>query len=98
MAETKCGFNDALGGQTGSELLVFFGPTLMVNVGFDPNFKPADGGVPVASVTAMGALVDTGATESCIDSALAMQLNLPVVDRQTISGVHGPKEVNLHLA
>jgi predicted aspartyl protease len=44
------------------------------------------------------ALVDTGALESCIDSSLAMRLNLPVVDRRNISGAHGAKEVNVHLA
>ena len=44
------------------------------------------------------ALVDTGAQPSCIDSALAAHLNLPVVDRESISGAHGSHEVNVHLA
>jgi predicted aspartyl protease len=44
------------------------------------------------------ALVDTGAGESCIDSALAAQLNLPIVDRRLISGAGGTHEVNMHLA
>jgi predicted aspartyl protease len=44
------------------------------------------------------ALIDTGALESCIDSDLAMRLNLPIVDRRRISGVHGAREVNVHLA
>jgi hypothetical protein len=43
------------------------------------------------------ALVDTGATTSCIDSGLAMQLNLPIIDRQRVSGVSGIHEVNMHL-
>src|SRR5713101_2684891 len=43
-------------------------------------------------------LVDTGAGESCIDSVLAAHLNLPVVDRRDISGVHGRQTVNMHLA
>jgi hypothetical protein len=98
MGETKCGFDDQAGGMSGSDSLIFFGPTLMVSVGFDPDFKPVPGAIPKAAVTDMHALVDTGATTSCIDSGLAMQLGLPVVDRQTISGVHGPKEVNVHLA
>jgi hypothetical protein len=42
--------------------------------------------------------VDTGATESRIDSTLAMHLNLPIVDRRTIAGAHGAGEVNVHLA
>src|SRR5205823_6239775 len=43
-------------------------------------------------------LVDTGASESCIDSLLAAQLNLPIVDRRPTSGAHGSLEVNMHLA
>ncbi len=46
----------------------------------------------------MWALVDTGAIESCIDSALAAALNLPVIDRRQIAGAGGPKVVNVHLA
>jgi len=44
------------------------------------------------------ALIDTGATQSCIDSLLASQLNLPIVDKETVGGVHGKLEVNMHLA
>jgi predicted aspartyl protease len=96
MANTKCGFDDILGGATGGDLLIFYGPTLVVNIGFDPAYKA--GGVPVPGIIGISALVDTGATESCIDSALASQLNLPIVDRRMISGVHGRQEVNIHLA
>jgi len=46
---------------------------------------------------AVQALVDTGATQSCIDSALAMALNLPIIDRQTVGGSAGSHEVNMHL-
>ena len=42
--------------------------------------------------------VDTGAGESCIDSTLADELRLPVLDRVSISGVHGKQELNLRLA
>jgi hypothetical protein len=48
--------------------------------------------------TLLKALVDSGATESCIDSLLAAQLNLPIVDRRNVSGVHGSDPVNMHLA
>ena len=44
------------------------------------------------------ALVDTGATESCIDSELAATLNLPIVNRRPIAGVGGITEVYVHLA
>ena len=42
--------------------------------------------------------MDTGATASCIDSGLAVRLGLPIVDQYEVHGVHGPSEVNVHLA
>lgn len=98
MPEVDCGFSDVLGGATGSDLLGHYGPTITVDVGFDPDFKPAPNTTPVAGMTGIAALVDTGATECCIDSVLATQLNLPIVDKRTTSGAHGPQEVNVHLA
>ena len=44
------------------------------------------------------ALVDTGATASCIDSELAEHLDLPVVDQEEIAGVQGVSVVTVHLA
>jgi predicted aspartyl protease len=79
-------------------MLVSYGPTLKVDIGFDPNYNVASADVPTTAIKGVDALVDTGATESCIDSLLAAQLNLPVVDRRMVSGVHGSKEVNVHLA
>jgi predicted aspartyl protease len=69
-------------------------------IGFDPTYVP--GRVPPQPVhlppTPHPALIDTGATESCIDSGLAMQLNLPIIDQRPISGIHGAGLVNVHLA
>jgi hypothetical protein len=98
MASTKCGFDDIPGGASGAEMLAFHGPTLYVDIGFDPDFKPSPEAVPVPGITGIAALVDTGAGESCIDSILAAQLNLPIVDKRMVSGVHGAQEVNMHLA
>jgi hypothetical protein len=82
-----------------------YGPTLFVDIGFDPNFQaPTEAGgpvpvsTPIPGITGISALVDTGAGQSCIDSLLAAELNLPIVDRRPISGVHGPQEVNIHLS
>jgi hypothetical protein len=99
MRSTKCGFVDVQGGLTACDGLVQWGPTLLVDIGFDPNyiFSPT-APPPIPGKTGLHALVDTGATESCIDSLLAAQLNLPVVDRRTTAGAHGAKEVNMHLA
>ena len=44
------------------------------------------------------ALVDTGATQSCIDSSLAMNLGLKVHDQLEIAGIGGKQLVNLHIA
>lgn len=96
MPDAKCGFDGDHRG-TGADLLVQLGPTLLVDIGFDPNFSPG-GGKPDTQLQGSHALVDTGATESCIDSAIAATLNLPIVDRRAIAGVGGIHEVNLHIA
>ena len=62
MANTKCGFNDMPGGASGATLLSFYGPTLGVNIGFDPNYRNV--GEPVPGITGIRALVDTGTAES----------------------------------
>lgn len=98
MPETKCGFIDS-SHASGSDLLAAFGPTLRVNIGFDPTFNPTvQGTVPIPGVVGIEALVDTGAGESCIDNLLAAKLGLPIVDRRPISGVHGQHLTNMYLA
>lgn len=98
MRLTSCGFNDSPN-QAGSELLVHAGPTLSVDIGFEPTFKPdLSNGHPNLGINGVHALVDTGATQSCIDSQLAATLSLPIVDQAKISGVSGAQTVNMHLA
>ena len=96
MPQTKCGFNDSAT-ISGRDQLVIKGPTLFVDIGFDQAYQ-GPGQVPVPAERGVHALVDTGATSSCIDSALAVRLNLPVIDKQMISGVGGRHVVNMHLA
>ena len=96
MPTTKCGFDNSPGVQ-GRDLLVGKGPTLAVLIGFDPTYDPANHRAPNLPQQILYALVDTGATESCIDGGLAMQLNLPIIDRRRVSGIHGAGEVNVHL-
>ncbi len=95
MATTLCGHNDGPGVK-GTDLLLFRGPILFVKIGFDPNYKFP--GTPVVPDDIVHALVDTGATECCIDSKLAMELQLPIIDRRRIAGSAGAHEVNVHLA
>ena len=62
---TRCGFNTP-------NLLQRYGPTLLVEVGFDATFRDATMGQrPDLPLEQWMALVDTGASESCIDSSLA---------------------------
>jgi predicted aspartyl protease len=99
MAEVRCGFNDGPMSR-GCDLLVNLGPTMFVSVGFDPAHDPVANpqGVPIAGIENEQALVDTGASECCIDSLLAVQLNLPLINRREISGVHGRHTANVYLA
>jgi predicted aspartyl protease len=78
--------------------LVRNGPTLATRIGFDQGYRIADRVPPNLPEGEHAALVDTGAQLSCIDSALAADLNLPIVDREPVSGAHGSHEVNVHLA
>ena len=97
MPQTRCGWDDSPG-VSGRDFLVAHGPTLSVNIGFDPGYQPNNPVTPTPGITGVWALVDTGAVASCIDSTLAASLNLPIIDRQTISGVSGPRTVNMRLA
>ena len=69
-----------------------------VEIGFDLTFNPDNTSRPNLPTTRHPALVDTGATESSIDSVLAEQLDLPIVNPRLITGVGGPIAVNVHLA
>ena len=97
MRKARCGFNDGPAG-SGRQLLVAFGPTLDVNIGFDPDYRITSAQRPQLPDMTVQALLDTGATESCIDAMLAAHLGLPVVDQRMIGGVGGSHKVNVHLA
>ena len=98
MPIVDCGFS---GGEqaSGEQMLLTFGPTLLVDVGFNPEHKyGVNGAFPKSAAAQVPALVDTGAIMSCIDDALAQKLGLPLVDRQNVSGVGGTHECNVYLA
>lgn len=97
MPTTNAGFADAPGIR-GRIALATHGPTLNVQVGFDPNFEPTSGERPQLPENPWPALVDTGAALSCVDSVLATHLGLPIVDREPVAGAHGAQDVNVHVA
>lgn len=95
MLSVNCGYQDAPQGQ---KLLIHYGPEIWVDIGFDPQYRPNRNAPPIPKISKVIALIDTGARESCIDSALAAELNLPTFDRRRVSGVNGTLEVDFHLA
>lgn len=99
MPEIECGLkSNGVSPQVAANGLQQIGPTLFVRMGFDDQFRHASGSVPALPLTLHRALVDTGATNSCIDASLAASLGLPVVDRGAVAGIGGPMQVNVHLA
>ena len=100
MPRVKCGFADSPDKKfTGSLLLGVSGPWLAVDIGFDPTYKPtAPAKIPAPGISGVIALIDTGASECCIDSELADKLKLPIIDRRRVAGIGGLKEVNMYLA
>ncbi|MYC31119.1 MAG: hypothetical protein F4X65_13680 [Chloroflexi bacterium] len=85
-------------GNSDPEMLTVLGPTIDIQIGFDPTYRSSQESTPKIPNDLYPALVDTGAMESCIDSSLASELNLLVVDRQTIAGVGGSQNVNVYAA
>ena len=83
-------------GKTDPNYLLHIGPSIKVSIG---HFRTSGDATPIPKDDVIAqALVDTGASQSCIDNRIAQSLELPVVDKMTISGVGGPKEHNMYLA
>ena len=78
---------------TNPDLLEHYGPTIAVQIGYHDR----DGALQL-SPDVYDALVDTGADASCIDSTLAAELNLRIVDKQYAAGVLGSGLVNVYSA
>lgn len=99
MPQVGAGFPD-VPGQDPTLALGLIGPTLYVDIGFDPGYKPGAGPEtpPVAGIKQIWALVDTGAQECCIDAQLAVSLGLPVVDQKQVCGSAGAHTVSIYLA
>jgi len=91
----------------GPDALITKGPTTAVEIGFDPGLFHTDPSKVQAAIAAIHvpsptpklieALIDTGARESCIDEDLAVQLQLPMIDRVDGSGIGGTEKFNVYL-
>ncbi len=91
MPTVECGFPNVT---NPSAALTRIGPTISVIIGSYPGT-----GVATASlIQQVPALIDTGATLSCIDDSLAQQLQLQVVDQWITSGASGAAKLDVYLA
>ena len=79
-------------------LLVRKGPLLSVDVSVPASSRLASTGAKEANKISCNGLVDTGATRSCLDLMLIQGLELPVVGREHVAGIHGIQESNLYMA
>jgi hypothetical protein len=94
--------------RSGHEALQGIGPTLLVEVGYEATLHAeganaaevamalANGSTRPAIARIVPALIDTGARNSFIDEDLAIELGLPLVDRQQASGIGGREELNVY--
>lgn len=82
------------------------GPTTAVEIGFSADLFHSDPAVVQQGITTadaqppsqlVEALIDTGASDSCIDEDLANQLQLPLIDHQDGSGIGGRETFNVYL-
>ena len=97
MPLVDCGFLDG-DGFTGPARLCANGPTLFIDMGFDAAYDPTKADVPQPTVQQIPALVDTGASASCIDDNLARELKLPLVDEQPMGALSGEYKANVYMA
>ena len=89
-----------------ADALELRGPTVLVDIGFDPAFfgttlppVPGASAPPIAIPSVqVPALLDTGASESCIDEQLAQRLQLPLIDTSTRAGIGGVITLSIYLA
>lgn len=91
MKTVECGFS----GPLATNRLTGDGPSILVDIGFDPTWRL--GKIPVPSDRDIVALIDTGAQECFIDCDLASHLRLPLVDRRKVAGSLGKHEVDVYL-
>lgn len=89
----------SIDGQDPAELLVRLGPTVMVDVSWPADQRPAKADRP-EDITRVNlpALIDTGAAESMIDQDVADQLALPLIDKQPFATAAGNQALNIYMA
>ena len=87
-----------LSGEEASRALHRIGPTIGAIVGLDTGHDRNLIGPAPAGFRDVEALIDTGASFSCIDQNLAIELRLPRIGEQSASGMGGSEAFPVHLA
>jgi predicted aspartyl protease len=79
---------------TPPQILIHEGPVVSVNVGVPSDLadKWRNMGLEIPEPVSGNALIDTGATTTCIDDDVAKQLGLPTVDVAQMSSASGQSE------
>ena len=87
-------------GLSSEDALEFYGPTLNVEISRDSGAQPAAGSMRTQSRIRYPALINTGSRVSCIDSTLAVELELPVVEgmQRHVAGILGTGVTDVYLA
>ncbi len=80
--------------QAPGPLITIEGIVIDVIIHREPNATPADG---VPAFLEHGAMIDTGASATCIDYRIAHALKLRQIDQRTIGTVGGPIQVAVFL-
>ena len=88
MPTARAGFHDTPG-LSGRDSLLVRGPTVQAHIGFDASFYDGQPKPPNLGQLLHLALIDTGASFTSIDSALAEELGLPLAGTTLIAGVSG---------
>lgn len=97
MSTISGGFSDRPG-LSGRDALVRYGPTILVEIGFDAAFRIGNPERPNIPDDLFPALVDTGASENCIDADFARTLGLPVGGQRDVAGITGVSRFDYFLA
>ena len=77
--------------------LVDYGPTLFVQIGFDPIYQPNSENNPDLPTTIYPALVDTGATDSCIDSSIRIGSSTARASSSRVTSILTGSSIEDHL-
>ena len=96
MPSASAGFKRGKGGLSAADLLIQFGPTLLVDIGRKSRSRAGE--TPDLEAKRIKALIDTGAGGDCIDEVLAKDLRLPITGEGEISGVGGRHRAFIYTA